>query len=36
MSESLLYLLIFVLLGEQLMAYACSYHPAALLGGKRR
>ncbi len=34
LSESLLYFLIAILLGEQLLAYACSYHPSAK-GGAR-
>jgi hypothetical protein len=34
LSESLLYCLIAILLGEQVLAYACSYHPAAK-GGAR-
>ncbi len=29
LSESLLYCLIAILLGEQVLAYACSYHPSA-------
>jgi Aerotolerance regulator N-terminal/CARDB len=32
LSESLLYVLIFLLLGEQLLAYLASYHPARLRG----
>ncbi len=32
LSESLLFALIAVLLGEQLLAYACSYHPSAREG----
>ena len=34
LSESLLYCLIALLLGEQVLAYACSYHPSAK-GGAR-
>jgi hypothetical protein len=34
LSESLLYLLLAVLIAEQLLAYACSYHPTAK-GGAR-
>ena len=34
LSESLLYALIAILLGEQILAYACSYHPSAR-GGLR-
>jgi hypothetical protein len=30
LGESLLYLLIAILVGEQLLAFACSYHPTAL------
>ncbi len=35
LGESLLYLLVAVLVGEQLLAYACSYHPAAAEGRRR-
>ena len=34
LSESLLYALVAILLGEQVLAYACSYHPFSP-GGKR-
>ncbi len=32
LSETLLYALVAILLGEQVLAYACSYHPPALGG----
>jgi len=35
LSESLLYALIAILLGEQMLAYACSYHPSAKEGARR-
>ena len=34
LSESLLYFLIALLLGEQVLAYACSYHPSAKEGAR--
>ena len=35
LGESLLYLLVAILVGEQLLAFACSYHPTALEGRRR-
>jgi hypothetical protein len=35
LGESLLYLLVAILVGEQLLAFACSYHPSAAEGLRR-
>jgi hypothetical protein len=34
LSESMLYLLVAILIGEQFLAYACSYHPATKEGAR--